>query len=200
MFPYLPEERQDEIKRLGQDYGQPLLRTIDLGVSGAFDPLDKPDRYGEVCMVVRRPNGRLLTMKKEFYPPNAFRLLTGGIKPGESIFDGLLRETHEETGLQVEVRRFLAAVAYQISAIEKVPVFYTFAFLLDEIGGKLEVIDVGERIEGFREIEPGELPELAEYLDSLGGDAPYSLGNWKDWGHFRAVIHRVVWEALEDSA
>jgi len=200
MFAYLPEERQNELKQLTQDYGQPLIREIDLGVNRTFDPLNKPDRYGEVCMVVRRPNGRLLTMKKVFYPPKAFRLLTGGIKHGESIFDALLRETHEETSLQVEVERFLAAIAYRNNASEKAPTFSTFAFLLNEIGGTLEVIDKEEDIEGFREVNQSELPELAAYLDSLGGNAPDIDGNWRDWGRFRAVIHRTVWEALQESA
>lgn len=198
MFSYLPEERQNELKQLTQDYGQPIIRDIDLGVSHTFDPLNKPDRYGEVCMVIRRPNGRLLTMKKVFYPPKAFRLLTGGIKHGESIFDALLRETHEETSLQVEVERFLAAIAYHPNATEKVPGFYTFAFLLTEIGGTLEVIDKGEDIEGFREIDTSELPEIADYLGSLGGNAPDIDGNWADWGRFRAVIHQVVSEALAE--
>ena len=65
-------------------------------------------------MVVRRPNGKLITAKKTFYPPGAFRLLTGGVGHGELIAAALLREVAEETGLDVVVRRFLAVIEYQL--------------------------------------------------------------------------------------
>jgi 8-oxo-dGTP pyrophosphatase MutT (NUDIX family) len=199
MIPTLPQSTQDELTQLAERFGQPLVRTIDLGETRQFDPLNRKDRYGEVCMVVRRKNGRLLTMKKTFYPTNAYRLLTGGINYGETIFAALLRETNEETGLEVETRRFLVAAPYTTSSTGERPVFYTFAFLLDEIGGTLGVLDEHERVEAFREIEPEQLPELAEALEQVGG-APYSReidGSWRDWGRFRAAIHRLVWEALQ---
>ncbi|HEV2654293.1 MAG TPA: NUDIX hydrolase [Ktedonobacteraceae bacterium] len=199
MLPTLPQQTQDELAQLAQRFGQPLLRTIDLGQTTQFDPLNRKDRYGEVCMVVRRKNGRLLTMKKTFYPANAYRLLTGGINRNETIFDALLRETNEETGLEVETRHFLAAVAYTTSSSGEQPVFYTFAFLLDEIGGTLGVLDKHERVEALREIEPEQLPALAAFLEQIKGPRFSRVigGNWHDWGRFRAAIHHLVWEALQ---
>src|SRR5690242_17286554 len=141
MIPYLPKETQLELELLAASFGQPLVRIVDLGISNYFDPLDRSDRYGEVCMVIRRPNGRLLTMKKTFYPVEAYRLLTGGINHGEHVLDALLRETHEETGLQVEVERFLVAAGYHTLDTSETPSFYTFAFLLNEVGGKLGALD-----------------------------------------------------------
>ncbi len=101
-----------EITALAQRYGAPAIHNVVLH-DNSFDPLGKADRYGEVCMVVRRPNGKLLTAIKTFYPRGAYRLLTGGIHHGEHIFDALLRETAEETSLTVEVRRFLTVVHYR---------------------------------------------------------------------------------------
>ncbi len=198
MLPTLPQHIQDELAQLAQRFGQPLVRTVDLGQTTQFDPLNRKDRYGEVCMVVRRKNGHLLTMKKTFYPKNAYRLLTGGIKRNESIFDALLRETNEETGLEVETRRFLVATPYTTSSTGEQPVFYTFAFLLDETGGTLGVLDEHERVEALREIESEQLPAMADFLEQIDGPS-YSRaigGSWRDWGRFRAAIHRLVWEAL----
>lgn len=198
MFSSLPQARQTELEQLAHDYGQPLVRIVDLDVKHLFDPLSRGyDRIGEVCMVVRRPNGHLLTMKKTFYPRDGYRLLTGGIHHGEPILDALLRETHEETGLEVTVERFLAAVAYRVPAINDTPIFYTFAFLLDEIGGTLGSLDEEERVEAFREIEPGELNMVAARLGSIPSQNDSEIdGNWRDWGKFRAIIHRLVWEVL----
>jgi 8-oxo-dGTP pyrophosphatase MutT (NUDIX family) len=200
MFPTLPQSVQDELEQLALRYGRPLVRDVDLDVRRMFDPLDRSDRFGEVCMVVRRPDGNLLTMKKTFYPQGAFRLLTGGINSGERVLDALLRETYEETGLEVSITRFLAAVAYHIRDKGRAPVFYTFAFLLDEVGGTLGVVDEKERVEAFREVKPADLPKMADYLDGTGTDYSSEIhGNWGDWGRFRAVIHRMVWEGLKTS-
>ncbi len=201
MFPYLSQDIQDELTHLSQLYNEPLIRTVNLGNTSQFDPLNKTDRYGEVCMVVRRPNGLLLTMIKTFYPREAYRLPTGGINYGEPVADALLRETLEETGLDVEVRKFLAAVAYTTAANGEEPVFYTFAFLLDEVGGKLGALDLSERVESYRFIQPDELPVLVERLSHLRQEYdPEVGGDWHDWGQFRAVIHRLVLEALQNFA
>jgi ADP-ribose pyrophosphatase YjhB (NUDIX family) len=209
----LTPEIESQIATLAARYGEP--RRVDATLQGApFDPLTMTDRFGEVCMVIQRPGGTLLTAIKTFYPPGAYRLLTGGVRHGEQIEAALLREIEEETGLDVEIRRFLAAIEYHLdresgmgdrdlpTPIPHPPspipsAFVTFAFLLDEVGGTLGARDPEERIASFREIEVGELPALAATLDSIDkGFDPEIGGSWSDWGRFRAVVHRVVYEAL----
>ncbi len=69
--------------------------------------------------------------------------------------------------------------------------------MLDEIGGALGVTDPNERLAAYREIEPAELPAIADHLDQLPDVHDEILAdNWQVWGRFRAVIHRVVWDAL----
>jgi len=197
MFSSLPHDIQDELHQLARRYGQPLIETIDLATTRSFDPLEKTDRYGEVCMVIRRPNGHLLTMTKTYYPPNTYRLLTGGINLVESVIDALLRETQEETGLQVNVERFLVAAAYRFPG-QDFPCFYTFAFLLDEVGGTLGAIDENEHIGDFRAIPPEALLTMASNLEQVTTHYNKKIdGNWRDWGYFRAIIHRLVWAALQ---
>jgi hypothetical protein len=60
------------------------------------------------------------------------------------------------------------------------------------------VLDESERIEDFREIEPAELLTVVDKLSHL--DTSYNeelQGQVRDWGIFRAVIHQMVWEALQ---
>jgi ADP-ribose pyrophosphatase YjhB (NUDIX family) len=196
MFPTLPVEIQEELATLSVFFGQPLVQSASLDLAGMFDPFNATDRYGEVCMVIRRSNGRLLTAKKTFYPPDAYRLLTGGINYGEPVLDALLREIHEETGLEVTVRRFLAAVSYT-SPDHAQTYFYTFAFLVDELRGTLQSLDPDEHLDYFREITVDELPERVAFFSSLPLTYSTALGgHLSDWGKFRAVIHDLVWEVL----
>jgi NAD+ diphosphatase len=205
---------ETEIATLAAQYGAPRRVAVELR-GEPFDPLILNDRIGEICMVIRRKNGKLLTAIKTFYPPGAFRLLTGGIGHGESIEAALLREVDEETGLDVLVRRFLAVIEYQLaggeasaerreergsnSASRPSYAFVTFAFLLDEAGGTLGVRDPSERIGAFREVAVAELLAVAEELERVTDRfAPEIGGSWADWGRFRAVVHRVVYEAIKD--
>lgn len=196
----LPSAVTAELDELARRYGEP--RRVDVSIDDSFgDPIRRRDRFGEVCMVIRRPNGRLLLSIKTFYPRGAYRLPTGGIDHGEGVLDALVRETREETGLQTAVRRFLARIAYAPRARPgAAPVFHTFAFLLDELGGELG-IDPLEQMEAWREADPAELPAVADFLDDLRTPGTLDIGgDWRAWGRFRAVVHRAVHAALATPA
>lgn len=191
MFEWLSPAMQQEIDDLAQRYGPAQMRVIEMGGNSY---LLQGSRLCEVCMVIRRPNGRLLTMKKTFYPAGAYRLLTGGIEPGESILEALQREIQEETGLTTTLIRCLGAIVYHM---ESRPRFATFAFLLKETGGVLQTNDPDEHLEAFQEIDIDTLPLIIERLGKLGHSyGPEIESYWDDWGRFRIAVHRLVWECL----
>ncbi len=197
----LTAEGRDELTRLASRYGRPV--RVRARLHGAdFDPITRSDRFGEVALVIRRPSGSILLSTKDFYPPGAFRIPTGGISHGERIRDALLREAHEETGLDVEIERFLAWIDYEAdrgsAAADPPPtLFHTFAFLLGERGGTLGSLDPAERILAYEEIPPGEPRSVADRLEAVTSRPSAELGgDWADWGAFRAVVHRAVADAL----
>ncbi len=192
----LPAAIEPQIASLSERYGPPFRTTAPL-LKGSVIPITKADRVGEVCMVVRRPNGHLITARKNYYPPGIHRLLTGGISHGEPIEDALRRETHEETSLDVVVRRFLALVEYSAPANQPIS-FFTCAFLLDETGGTLQPQDDDEDIATFHEVPPADLHALAAHLEQQTPAAYHAeiQGTWNAWGHFRAAAHRAVAAAL----
>ena len=149
-------------------------------------------------MVVRRRNGKVPLSIKTFYPRGAHRLPTGGIHHGERILDALHREIKEETGLETKTRRFLAWITYRpVSGPDGPPLFHTFAFLLDETGGRFHTSDLAEQIEEWIEVDPAALGDVADRLDRIASAPSQNIGgDWADWGHFRAIVHRVVHEEL----
>src|SRR5438874_7113968 len=131
---FLDRTHADEVRDLATRYGAP--RRVEAVIRPFFDPVQRPDRFAEVCMVIRRRNGKIPLLIKTFYPRGAYRLPTGGIHHGERILDALRRETDEETALEVDVRRFLAWISYSdVSLPDGYPIFHTLAFLLNEVGG-----------------------------------------------------------------
>lgn len=184
----LPAHHQAEVVDLVAAYGAPRYCHVYLD-DGRFDPLRKTDRAGEVGMVIRRRDGNLIVARKTFYPPNVFRLLTGGIGPDESISAALAREVAEETSLTVRINRFLNIITYQ-SNVEIPYYFVSYVFLLDELAGTLQASDPNEQVDEFRTIPPAELVNLAQQLRQLSDTSdPAIRGKWASWGRFRAVMH-----------
>lgn len=167
----MPDIALAEARELAARFGPTLHRTVAINATPFWDVIAR-SRRAEVCMVVRRANGQLLTCTKPFYPPGTYRLMTGGVEAGERVYAALLREVHEETGLAVAVRRLLAVIAYHArdAGADAPARFGTFAFLVDETGGTLGVTDPDERIAAYRAIVPGALPALADALDALPRD------------------------------
>lgn len=193
----LPPGLETEIAELAARFGPTAFVTAAIP-DGVFEPISMRDRIGEVCMVIRRPSGRLLTFRKDIYPAGVFRLLTGGINHEEGVQAALLREVAEETSLTVALSRLMAVIGYSApSSPAGAYEFYTFAFLLDELSGSLSAQDLDERVEAFRDVEPAELPVLAAYLEGLDDIEDRAIGgSWRSWGVFRAVVHRVVADQL----
>ena len=189
-------ELEAEIAQIAARFGEP--RRMDVAIRPFFDPVQNPDRFAEVCLVVRRRSGKVPLCIKTFYPRGAHRLPTGGIHRGERILDALRRETTEETGLETRIERFLAWITYRdVADPDGPPLFHSFAFLLTEVGGTFKTSDEAEQIESWIEIEPSALNEVAERLDTIASAHSEDIGgDWADWGHFRAIVHRVVSDAL----
>jgi 8-oxo-dGTP pyrophosphatase MutT (NUDIX family) len=198
MFEWLSEDLQSELARLAARYGQPLRYVTDQAARYVYEAnylQGPPRRQAEVCMVVQRGPNRLLTFRKPFYPKDAWRLLTGGINPGEAIFDALQRESEEETGHKLPLLRFLCAIEYHGAEQSR---FATFAFLLDGAGRELITLDQDEQVEAFREIDADDLPQIATFLEQIAPVYSPELETlWSKWGSFRAVVHRLVWESLQ---
>lgn len=85
-------------------------------------------RTHDVTMLIEGPDGRFALMSKHSYPPGIFRSPSGGVKPGEDIAAGALREAREETGLDVELKRFLLNITLDISREAEVVTWDSYIF------------------------------------------------------------------------
>jgi ADP-ribose pyrophosphatase YjhB (NUDIX family) len=66
-----------------------------------------PARRHDVTLFVLGPDGRLALIRKPHFAADVWRPPGGGIRPGEDFAAGAVREALEETGLRVELRRYL---------------------------------------------------------------------------------------------
>ena len=199
----------EELAELQRHWPLAVQRHVRLDVddpflTGEHQELLSDGRRAEVCYVAyeRNPESGLLLHVKSIYPSMAYRLPTGGIAPGEAVWDTLVREIPEETGLEmgdgpdnVRVDRMLGVLSYEFAhtRLERSFPFATYIFLVKfPDGAVISPRDVTERIADWRWNTPQELNGVAETLAGLVVHAP----NWADWGRFRSISHRLVAEAL----
>ena len=80
-----------EVTRLMGEYGrgQRWQLAVAMGETNfAFwwrKVVKKANRRGEVVLAIQRPDGKILLHTKRFYPPELFRLPSGGVHPDESV-------------------------------------------------------------------------------------------------------------------
>ncbi|HEY2073153.1 MAG TPA: NUDIX hydrolase [Gaiellaceae bacterium] len=66
-----------------------------------------PIRTHDVTLFILDRGGRLALIRKPQFEADVWRTPGGGIQPGEDFAAGAVREALEETGLHVELRRYL---------------------------------------------------------------------------------------------
>lgn len=68
-----------------------------------------PVRTHDVTLFILDPGRRLALIRKPQFTAGVWRPPGGGVKPGEDFAAAAVREALEETGLRVELRRYLVA-------------------------------------------------------------------------------------------
>ena len=148
------------------------------------------DRRGEVVFCVIRPNGKLIAITCEEYPEGIFRIPTGGIGYGEDIIDAVFRETKEELGLKTEIVKFIGVLKIRFEHADQSVMFYSYMFILKEIGGKLLEDATDNEVSEAMEVSIAELESLVNALNNI-------QGQWSDWGKFRYETCNAVLQYLK---
>ena len=87
-----------------------------------------PRRTHDVTLFIL--NGtQLALIRKHPFPPDIWRPPGGGVKPGEDFVEAVVREAHEETGLDVELERYLVEARARFLSRTAVLEWRTHVFL-----------------------------------------------------------------------
>lgn len=148
------------------------------------------DRRGEVVFCVIRPNGRIIATTCTEYPEDIYRIPTGGIGHGEDIIEAVYREVKEELGLEVKIRSFGGVVRICFEHEDDQVMFYSYIFILDELGGRLLEDASDDEVSEIKELDMEGLSRMVDSLKSI-------KGKWQDWGRFRYITSNVVQEHLK---
>lgn len=101
---YLPMQEQEFglLDRTGQDG-----RWHDATILVDAQSLQNPPTFDSQGFNPLAGPGAFVAIAKPWYPPGVYRYPSGAAKPGEGIVAAALREAAEETGLEVQLTRYL---------------------------------------------------------------------------------------------
>lgn len=129
---------------------------------------------------------RLALIRKHPFPPGIWRPPGGGVKPGEAFARAVRREAFEETGLRVELERYLvearARFLYEPPGLD----WRTHVFLASTTDEELVVHDMDE----IAEARWGTLGELAGPLRER------LLATGRAFWRYRVALHDAAAAAL----
>jgi 8-oxo-dGTP pyrophosphatase MutT (NUDIX family) len=182
-----------DVAALEAKLGKPVVRVMSYEIDASeFDMVEGSmynGRAHDVTMFIRKKDdpGRIVVIRKPFFPPEAFRAPSGAANRGESLEDGAVRESKEETGLDVQLTRYLARINARFTSEDKVIDWTSHILEAREISGKLEPIDTHEIAEA----------KWAS-LDELQGPVRQALLD-TGWGLFRyrVALTDLTVQALE---
>lgn len=87
---------------------------------------------------------RLALIRKPSYPPGIWRTPGGGVDEGEDVVAGAAREALEETGLEIELERYLVATQAVFTYAEESLEWRTHVFSARALGETLAPRDTRE--------------------------------------------------------
>jgi 8-oxo-dGTP pyrophosphatase MutT (NUDIX family) len=168
-------------------YGEPRVLEWRGEVSGreygiaTYDPL----RTHDVTLFILNGD-RLALIRKHPFPPDVWRPPGGGVKEGEEFVEAVLREAYEETGLNVELQRYLLEARARFVYGERTLDWRTHVFSASTADEKIAPHDLDE----IAEARWGTVDELAGPLRKR------LLGTGRAFWRYRVALHDASIEAL----
>jgi 8-oxo-dGTP pyrophosphatase MutT (NUDIX family) len=142
--------RQEDVEALESRLGKPVESEMGYELARSeFDMVKSSMRKGrahDVTMFIRKSDDpdMIAVIRKPFFPPDAFRAPSGAANDGESLGKGAVRESKEETGLDVELTRYVARISARFTSDGRVIDWTSHVFEAVAAPGGIEPIDTDE--------------------------------------------------------
>jgi 8-oxo-dGTP pyrophosphatase MutT (NUDIX family) len=146
-----------------------------------------PRRTHDVTLFIF--NGeRLVLIRKPMFPPDIWRPPGGGVKPGEEFVEAVRREALEETGLDIELERYLVE-ARALFLFSDQP----------ELDWRTHVFSARTEDEAIAPVDTEEIAEARwGTLDELNGPLrDRLLATGRAFWRYRVALHDAATAALQ---
>jgi ADP-ribose pyrophosphatase YjhB (NUDIX family) len=175
------------LARIRERFGEPAALDWEGEVSERELGLitHNPRRRHDVTLFVENGD-RLALIRKPHFAPGIWRTPGGGVKPGEDFVAGVVREGLEETGAQIELRRYLVRAGAAFHHAGSTILWQTHVFWATTGSEELAALDPEE----IAEVRWGSRAELA------GPIRERLLASGRALWRYRVALHDAAIAAL----
>jgi len=108
----------------------------------------------------------LIFIAKHWYPPGMYRAPSGGLHRGESFEEGAKREIYEETGVEVEIEKYLLRIDVTFTCGDEKIDWKTHIFKVKYLRGEPHAVDTVE-IKEVKLVRISDVPQIKRIMLSL---------------------------------
>ena len=123
-------------------------------------------RIHDITFFISRGDG-FIFIAKPSYPPGLFRAPSGGVHRGEDFEAGALREAREETGVEIQLVRYIMRINVRFQAPDGYLDWVSHIFTARYISGEIDPQDKHE-INEARLVHLDEIPGFQEIMLATG--------------------------------
>ena len=147
------------LRQIEGRYGKPKVVRLKWDITdedlAMIRASQKDGRAHDVTLFIFR-GGKLAVIRKPNHPKGVYRAPSGAVKRGEDFETGAMREAYEETGLTIQLQRYLLRVRVKFVAPSGTVDWTTHVFTAKAVKGLLKPVDTHE-IERARWVTLSEL-------------------------------------------
>jgi len=157
------------IKEVEANYGVPEEFQMQLQTSPEeFTSIRESQREGrshDLTFFIFKGE-KLIFIAKHWYPPGMYRAPSGGLHPGESFEEGAKREVYEETGVEVEIEKYLLRINVTFTCATDRIDWKTHIFKAKYLCGEPHPVDT-EEIKEVKLVRTSDIPGIKRIMLSL---------------------------------
>ena len=136
-----------QVEEIEAKLGKPQVEHLEFEIGAAelafVRATQKHGRAHDITLFIFNADHLALIRKPMFQRP-IYRAPSGGLNPGESFEEGAKREALEETGLEVELEKYLLRVHVRFTSEGDHLDWTSHVFQARKVGGRLEAQDTAE--------------------------------------------------------
>ena len=182
---------ETELATLIEQYGEPVEFHFEANFMDFECALVKrteaKGRLHDITCFIQQDDGYVVIQKHQYARSGIYRAPSGGAKAGESLYDAAIREMYEETGLTIQLERFVLSMHLDVICKDRTIPWRSLVFLATPVGGEMKPIDTRE----IFDVTVMSRQELLSDVDKMMQES--------GWGGFeyRSFLTRMFFQRLD---
>jgi 8-oxo-dGTP pyrophosphatase MutT (NUDIX family) len=188
----LNDINESELTALIEQYGEPKEFHYEANFLDFECALVKrtetKGRLHDITCFIKQDAGYVVIQKHQYARSGIYRAPSGGANSGESLYNAAIREMYEETGLTVQLNRFVLDMHLDVICKDRTIPWRSLVFLATPVDGEMKPVDT-------REIFDVKVMTRQDLLNDV--DRKMRESGWGGF-EYRAFLTRMFFQRIDE--